>query len=89
MREVNVAEAQERDHDFGELADSSGGALSWKALVLPEYLSQIECYSDDARAIVLEPIVDLPDLWCEIPESTFVTIDGEQVYRDSNRSSEA
>jgi glutamine amidotransferase len=52
-------------------------------LLPAEYHEQVNEFSEDARAIVSEPLAGLPDLWCEIPESTFVTIEGgEATYRD-------
>ncbi len=54
-----------------------------RELLPAEFHPQVSKFSKDARAIVSEPLVGLPDLWCEIPESTFVTIaDGEATYRD-------
>lgn len=54
-----------------------------RELLPPEYHERVNKFSDDARAIVSEPLTKLPDLWCEIPESTFVTIEaGEATYRD-------
>lgn len=48
-----------------------------------EFQEQVDDFSKDARAIVSEPLTGLPDLWVEIPESTFVTIEnGEATYRD-------
>ena len=53
-----------------------------RELLPSEYHVQVNQFSDDARAIVSEPLVGLPDLWCEIPESTFVRIEsGETTYR--------
>jgi len=52
-------------------------------LLPSEYHERVSEFSEDARAIVSEPLAGLPDLWCEIPESTFVTIEGgEATYRD-------
>ena len=54
-----------------------------KDLLPAEYHPRVDEFSEDARAIVSEPLAGLPDLWCEIPESTFVTIEaGQATYRD-------
>ena len=54
-----------------------------RELLQAEYHPRVDDFSKDARAIVSEPLAGLPDLWCEIPESTFVTIENsEATYRD-------
>lgn len=42
---------------------------------LKQIAAQARKYSDDARAIVSEPLSDLKDVWIPIEESSFVTID--------------
>jgi len=54
-----------------------------RELVPAEFRGQLSPFSEDARAIVSEPLVGNPDLWREIPESTVLTIEtGETEYRD-------
>lgn len=44
---------------------------------------RLDKLADDARAIVSEPFNDVPEVWIEVPESTFVTIEaGETRSRD-------
>lgn len=51
--------------------------------LLPPYEHpEIHALSDDAVMIVSEPVYDLQELWTEIPESTFLTIEsGKPEYR--------
>jgi glutamine amidotransferase len=48
-------------------------------LVPPERQSHLDRAGEMARTVVSEPFSDLPGLWEEIPESTFVTIDDGKV----------
>jgi glutamine amidotransferase len=49
----------------------------------PEHREHLESIHAGARVIVSEPLSDLPQLWQEIPESSFVTIEGGHVeHRD-------
>jgi glutamine amidotransferase len=50
-----------------------------RALVPPDRRKRLDRVSDDARAIVSEPFSDLPEMWQEIPESTFLTIEGGNI----------
>lgn len=50
-----------------------------KELVPPNVHERLSDVSDDARAIVSEPFSDLPGLWQEIPEATYLTIDAGRV----------
>ncbi|WP_028220384.1 class II glutamine amidotransferase, partial [Paraburkholderia oxyphila] len=44
---------------------------------------RIEAVGEDAYLIVSEPLVDLPDVWAEVPESTAIVVRGAQIdYRD-------
>lgn len=53
-----------------------------RELLPAEFHARVSKFSSDACAIVSEPLIGLADLWCEIPESTFVTVaDGETSYR--------
>lgn len=45
----------------------------------PEAQSWIARFSDDARAIVSEPLTNLLDPWIEVPESSFVTVENGEV----------
>lgn len=45
----------------------------------PELRERLDEVSEDAVAVVSEPFSDLPGLWQEIPESTFVTIESGHV----------
>jgi predicted glutamine amidotransferase len=48
-------------------------------LVPPDRQSHLDRVTDDARTIVSEPFSDLPEMWQEIPESTFITISTGEV----------
>ena len=48
-------------------------------LVPPERQKHLDRVTDDARAIVSEPFSDLPEVWQEIPESTFLTVEAGKV----------
>ena len=48
-------------------------------LVPPVRRDHLDRVSDAARTIVSEPFSGLPDMWQEIPESTFLTIDSGNV----------
>ena len=37
-------------------------------------------FSEDARAIVSEPLTELSEPWKEIPESTFLTVENGDVH---------
>lgn len=53
------------------------------ALVPPELRERVERFSADAVAVVSEPISDLPGMWVEVPEATFLTVEhGEVTLRD-------
>jgi len=41
--------------------------------------NHLDSVGDDARCIVSEPFSDLPEMWQEIPESTFVQIESGKV----------
>jgi len=36
-------------------------------------------FSDDARAVVSEPLSDLPEAWLPVPESSFLTVRSGEV----------
>lgn len=48
-------------------------------LVPPDRQDHLDRVTDDARTIVSEPFSDLPEMWQEIPESTFTTINTGEV----------
>lgn len=48
-------------------------------IVPPERRKHIDAVTESARAIVSEPFTELPDMWEEIPEATFLTIDAGNV----------
>jgi predicted glutamine amidotransferase len=48
-------------------------------LVPQDRRSRLDRVTDDARTIVSEPFSDLPEMWQEIPESTFITISAGEV----------
>lgn len=48
-------------------------------LVPPDRQRHLDRVTDDARAIVSEPFSSLPEMWQEIPESTFLTIEAGNV----------
>ena len=50
-----------------------------KKLVPPERREYLDEFTDDSLAIVSEPFSDLPGLWQEIPESTFLSIESGRV----------
>ena len=51
-----------------------------RRLIPPGVASALDGFSDDARMVVSEPLGDeLPGAWKEIPESTFLTVDGAGV----------
>jgi len=49
------------------------------ALIPPEYRERLDLFSDDAVAVVSEPLSDLPDMWDAVPEATFLTVTGGEV----------
>lgn len=51
-----------------------------RELIPEQYRPQLKGFSDDARAIVSEPLTALPDPWEEIPESTCVTVEGASIH---------
>lgn len=51
-----------------------------RELVPPEYREQVEEFSPDARAIVSEPLTDLPDPWVEIPDGAFVVLESGEIH---------
>ena len=57
----------------------SNNIAAIRELVPPEHRDRLREVSDDARTIVSEPFSDLPHMWQEIPESTFLTIDSGKV----------
>jgi len=50
-----------------------------REIVPPERRRHLDRVGDDARTIVSEPFSDLPGVWQEIPESTFMTIESGKV----------
>ena len=46
---------------------------------LRQIAPHLEDFSDDARAIVSEPLSDLPEAWVPVPESSFLTVKSGQV----------
>jgi len=50
-----------------------------RAIMPAETLGRLNELSDEARAIVSEPFSDLPGLWQEVPESSFLTIENGRV----------
>jgi glutamine amidotransferase len=50
------------------------------AQMLPEARQErLQRFSDDAMAVVSEPLSDLPDMWEAVPESTFLTVERGEV----------
>ncbi|MGB5329998.1 MAG: class II glutamine amidotransferase, partial [Gammaproteobacteria bacterium] len=50
---------------------------------LRQLAPHLEDFSDDARAIVSEPLSDLPEAWVPVPESSFLTVrSGEVEWQD-------
>jgi len=52
-----------------------------RELVPPEFRERLSEFSTDARAVVSEPLTELPDPWEEVPESSFLTVEGGEVER--------
>jgi predicted glutamine amidotransferase len=53
-----------------------------RELAEDEFDKRLEGFSGDARAIVSEPLSDLATPWQEIPEASFVVIEGGEVTRE-------
>jgi len=78
----------ERLHAFRYSTEHSSRTLfhsksvsALRELVPPQFHNQLEGFSEDARAIVSEPLTRLRDPWEEIPESVCVTVaHGEVAY---------
>ena len=66
------------EHDSRTLFHSKEIAAI-RNLVPPERREHLDRVSDVARTIVSEPFSDLPEMWQEIPESTFVTVESGNV----------
>jgi glutamine amidotransferase len=56
-----------------------------KEVAPPELRNSVTEYSDDARAVVSEPLTELPGPWKKIPESTFLTVERGEVHYEQFR----
>ena len=51
-----------------------------RRLIPPGATSALDVFSDDARMVVSEPLGnELPGAWKEVPEATFLTVEGGEV----------
>lgn len=57
----------------------SRGIAAIRDLVPPERQAHMDRAGEHARTIVSEPFSDLPGIWQEIPESTFVCVDNGKI----------
>jgi glutamine amidotransferase len=70
------------EHDSKSLYHSRSIA-ALRELAPPELQDTVNQYSEDARAIVSEPLTHLPEPWKQIRESTFLTIENGNVHYES------
>ena len=54
---------------------------SLKELIPSEFQERLSKFSSDARAVVSEPLTDLPEPWEEVPESSFLTVEAGEIER--------
>ncbi|MHC4984039.1 MAG: class II glutamine amidotransferase [Planctomycetota bacterium] len=52
-----------------------------RKLVPPESRERLAEFSRDARAVVSEPLTELPDPWEEVPESSFLIVEAGEIER--------
>ena len=70
-------------HHFLELLRRLAADSSLVLQFERELAPQLTGFSDDARAIVSEPLDDLREAWVAVPESSFLTVSrGEVTLRD-------
>jgi glutamine amidotransferase len=53
-----------------------------RELVPLQFRARVDAFSPDARAIVSEPLTDLPEPWVEIPASTFLVVDAGEIHSE-------